>query len=698
MIQRRLPLIAFLFGLVLLGACVRQPAEAPAAAGAGSAPAAVPARTETEPGLEDDGNDVAFWLHPDDPARSLVLVSGGTAGLEVFGLDGRRVGRYADGEFDYVDVAYGFERAGAASTLLVGYDRQGGGLALLALDPASGAIERVGARTLDTGGEVTGLCTYRSALSGRHYAFAAVDGGNLQQWELFAAGDRADGRLVRTIPVGSGAGYCAVDAAAGEVFVAEETVGIWRLAAEPETDAERKAVDLVAPFGRIAEEVKGLAVYRADADTAYLIAGDVNAERYLVYGTADGGFLGSFAVGSSGGIDAVGESEGIAVAPLTLDEATPGGLFAVFDEDNDGSPGNVKLVPWSGIASALKLASAAGDPRVVAPPAARIVEPAVETVPVPDYGDAADDPAVWVHPTDPSRSLVIATNKKRGLDVYDLTGRRLQSVADGRMNNVDLREGFALAGQRVALVAASNRTDKSLSLYRVDPFGRRLENVAANLIPTGLDDPYGLCMYRSAETGDYYVFINDSDDGAFRQWRLKAVGDKVTAEVVRDFVVGSQAEGCVADDETGALYIAEEDVGLWRYGAEPDAGADRVAIDTTEGGRLTADVEGLGLFLGPEGTGYLVASNQGADNYAVYRREAPNEFVGFFSIAANDALGIDGVSETDGLDISSAPLGPAFPAGVLVAQDGRNISPPERQNFKLVPWERIAATLEPAAP
>jgi 3-phytase len=27
---------------------------------------------------------------------------------------------------------------------------------------------------------------------------------------------------------------------------------------------------------------------------------------------------------------------------------------------------------------------------------------------------------------------------------------------------------------------------------------------------------------------------------------------------------------------------------------------------------------------------------------------------------------------------------------VFVAQDGRNIAPRERQNFKLVPWERVA--------
>jgi 3-phytase len=89
-----------------------------------------------------------------------------------------------------------------------------------------------------------------------------------------------------------------------------------------------------------------------------------------------------------------------------------------------------------------------------------------------------------------------------------------------------------------------------------------------------------------------------------------------------------------------------------------------------------------------------VVSNQGADNYAVYRREGNNELVGFFDVVANDALGIDGVSETDGLAVTGSSLGTAFPHGLLVVQDGRNITPAERQNFKFVPWQDVIRALE----
>jgi 3-phytase len=101
----------------------------------------------------------------------------------------------------------------------------------------------------------------------------------------------------------------------------------------------------------------------------------------------------------------------------------------------------------------------------------------------------------------------------------------------------------------------------------------------------------------------------------------------------------------------------------------------------------------MSLWPGANGKGYLVVSNQGEDNYTVYRRERANEFVGKFHVVANEELGIDGASETDGLDVASAALGTAFPRGLLVVQDGRNLSPPDRQNFKLVSWEVVARAL-----
>lgn len=312
-----------------------------------------------------------------------------------------------------------------------------------------------------------------------------------------------------------------------------------------------------------------------------------------------------------------------------------------------------------------------------------------ETDPVPHTGDAADDPAIWLHPTDRTLSTIIGTDKLGGLAVYDLTGQQIQYLPDGYINNVDLRYDFPLGDQRVALAAANNRSDKTLVFYRVDPDTRLLSAVAARPIPLATTRLAGVCMYHSLRSGNYYVITNNKL-GQVVQWEVFDNGQGlVDATVVRTFDVGVQVEGCVADDWSGHLYIAAEDYGIWKYGAEPDADTTRTLVDTIEtvdaNGHLTADVEGLALYDIGGGFGYLIASSQGSDEYVVYQRSGSNEYVMTFSIVA--ANGIDNVSGTDGIDVTSQWLGPAFPQGLFVAQDGNNDD--GNQNFKLVPWQVI---------
>jgi 3-phytase len=310
-------------------------------------------------------------------------------------------------------------------------------------------------------------------------------------------------------------------------------------------------------------------------------------------------------------------------------------------------------------------------------------------------GDAADDPAIWRNPAHPAASLIIGTDKQGGLHLYDLNGRSIQFAPDGKMNNVDLREGFRLGGQEVVLVTASDRTNKAVAIYRLDTAAPRLVNVADGVQPSGLSDPYGQCMYRSPRTGKYYVFVSDPD-GLVRQWELvPTASGKVRVKPVRDIRFGSQTEGCVVDDLTGTLYVGEEDVALWSVTAEPVRGAVPKAVDRVASNpMLKDDIEGVGIYDLGGGRGYIIVSSQGNNSYAVYRREGDHAYLGSFAVAADPARGIDGISETDGLDVSSANLGPGLEHGAMVAQDGRNVLPVENQNFKVVPWTTIASALK----
>ena len=316
------------------------------------------------------------------------------------------------------------------------------------------------------------------------------------------------------------------------------------------------------------------------------------------------------------------------------------------------------------------------------------VSAVVETEPAPHDGDAADDPAVWVNPADPSMSAIVGTDKQGGLLVYDLAGRQLQYLPVGEMDNVDVRpaaDGFTLGGSPVVLVVSGNRSANTLAAFVLDPDTRQLRDVAGDAISPGLE-VYGSCLYRSAATGKFYAFV-DSKEGQVEQWELSDDGSgRVGGQLVRSFQVGSQVEGCVADDEAGWFYLGEETVGIWKFGAEPDAGeAGELIAPVSGSGPLVGQVEGLTLAYGAGGAGYLIASSQGDSSFAVFRREGANAYVGSFKIVPGG--GIDGTNETDGIDVSTANLGPSFPAGILVAHDGDNDG--AAQNFKLVPLQNI---------
>lgn len=323
------------------------------------------------------------------------------------------------------------------------------------------------------------------------------------------------------------------------------------------------------------------------------------------------------------------------------------------------------------------------------------VHAVAETEPVNTDGDAADDPAVWVDRRDPARSLIVASQKRYGVLLYDLKGKLLQSLPAGRINNVDLRDGFVLDGREVALVAGSNRSDASLDLWVLDPDARALRDVADGVLALGLHDPYGLCLYRSPRSGDTQVFVNDKD-GRVQQWRLVArANGRVGIEKLREFRLDTQPEGCAADDTGATLFLGEEGRGVWVLGAEPGDDANtRTLIDHTgTGGQLVADVEGMSLLRAADGAGYLVVSSQGEHAYAVYDRSAPHRYRGKFAITDDLAAGIDGAQETDGLDLVSADLGGVYTRGLLVVQDGYNTLPAANQNFKLVPWSAVEKRL-----
>ncbi len=327
----------------------------------------------------------------------------------------------------------------------------------------------------------------------------------------------------------------------------------------------------------------------------------------------------------------------------------------------------------------LLLLAACAPPAIVPVVQTASVTADAETVAVKSGDDAADDPAIWRNAANPAASLIVGTDKQAGLYVHGLDGQVRDFNDAGRVNNVDLVE--TPAG---VIVAASDRSDEAqaqIALFRLNTTTARLEPIGR--VPAGAGEAYGLCLWATPGALTAFIVIKD---GAIRQIELDVA--TASGRIVRTMKLNTQSEGCVVDPRTARLYVAEEDVGIWRFDARASGSTTAVKLAGVDGKRLAADVEGLAIAAEGAGSGgWLVASSQGDNAYSVYRL-ADERFAGRFRIAEGR---LGSTQETDGIAVMTGDFGPAFPQGLMVAQDGEN-SP--AQNFKLVGWGKIKAALK----
>ena len=505
---------------------------------------------------------------------------------------------------------------------------------------------------------VNGVCLYQDDAS-NIYLFTVGEEGKGEQWLVAADRQRLQKPLlVRSLPLPPQAKFCQVDDGAQQLFVNEENVGWWAYPAHAEADAERTPVAMVEPFGNVKKAAGAMALVPGG-----MLGLDPEAAQLHLYQQQGKGWVpvASLALG-----DLI-EPEHLALRQTAQD-------LELLVQDGASSKLYQGALAWKATASKL-------------PAVLPSVKPVVQTEVVMSQGDAADDPAIWVNPQTPALSRVLGTNKQQGLEVYDLQGKRVQHLPVGRLNNVDVRPGFELGGRTVDLAVATNRDHNSLSVFSIDRATGTVQ--AAGEIATPVTDIYGLCLFK-APSGEIYSFANDKD-GTFVQHRLYAKGDKVEGELVRQFKVATQPEGCVADDRNQRLFLGEEDVAVWAVDARPDQPATLTSVIKV-GGPVHDDIEGMGLYQ-TEKDNYLVISSQGNDSYVVVDAEPPYALRGAFRVGVNAVAGIDGASETDGLDVTSANLGGPWSKGMLVVQDGRKRMPEQAQNFKYIPWSDVANAL-----
>lgn len=338
----------------------------------------------------------------------------------------------------------------------------------------------------------------------------------------------------------------------------------------------------------------------------------------------------------------------------------------------------IALLATSALAACATVPTITGDPAVTV--TARAETPPVGTA----REDAADDPAIWRNPANPAASLVVGTDKKGGLYVYDLKGVQKSFLPAPGLNNVDLVE---LPDGQVLAIASdrSNLAIGQLFIARLDTATGTLAFVTR--VEVGAGEGYGVCGGDVEADGSFTVY-SAFKSGAVYRTGLQFLAGELADQTELLNSVPTQTEGCIYDNRTGMLYIGEEDVGIWamfgRYEGGPE---NRKLVAAIDNKMLVADVEGLAIAPQGKDGGYLIASSQGDNAYAVFRLPdmAP---VGRFRIAAGT---FGSTEETDGIELDNRDFGPDFPGGLFIAQDGMNA--PKAQNFKYARWDEILAAL-----
>lgn len=509
---------------------------------------------------------------------------------------------------------------------------------------------------------VEDLCFYQSASNQQLSLFLLGGRGGADQLLLQQAGKWLPSPVViRELAVPYDSKACAVDQKSGALYVSEPNA-IWRYQAEPEADEGRELLQVKQPFGAINAEIVALSVL---PDGSVLALEEQPARLLRIIADSNTANTNRSVQSWPLGDDAV-------AAMSVASASTRTDVFVTTEEQSPVQQWTLPLAP----------AQAATPVKSI-----RQVQPTAESHAASQRGDVIDDPAIWHHPTKPHLSRILATDKRNGLEVYDMAGKRLQQLAVGRLNNVDLRYGLRWQGKPHDVAVASLRNNNSLQLFAIAADGTVK---VAGQIPTAMQDIYGLCMFQPTPK-QIYVFVNDKS-GLVEQYQLHSNGQSWTGQKVRSLQVKGQPEGCVADDQRQQLYVGEEDTGIWRFDAAADAAVTGEQIILVDGVELVDDVEGLAF--APGETPYLLASSQGDDSYVLYQGVAPYRQLLKFRVTTNPQLGIDGSSETDGLDLTVRSLGPGFEQGALIVQDGRNRMPEQGQNLKYVPWQAVLDLLQ----
>ncbi|MDQ1087304.1 phytase [Siphonobacter sp. SORGH_AS_1065] len=311
----------------------------------------------------------------------------------------------------------------------------------------------------------------------------------------------------------------------------------------------------------------------------------------------------------------------------------------------------------------------------------------------------SDDPAVWINPQDPAKSLIVGTDKdvEGGLYVFNLQGKIQQKIGGlKRPNNVDIEYGLMLNGKATDIAVTTERMTHQLRIFSL-PDLKPVDNGGIEVFEGETQPEYrdlmGISMYKN-KAGVIYAIVGrktgPTTGGYLWQYRLDDDGrGQIKATLVRKFGAYSglkEIESIVVDDKLGYVYYSDEGKGVRQYYADPEKGNEELALFATE--NFKVDHEGISIYELTDSTGYILVSDQGANRFQIFSREGtPDNPFEHKLVKIVDVRAM----ESDGSEMVSVPLNNDFKHGLFVVMS-------TDRTFHLYRWEDIAGkelTLRP---
>lgn len=305
-----------------------------------------------------------------------------------------------------------------------------------------------------------------------------------------------------------------------------------------------------------------------------------------------------------------------------------------------------------------------------------------------------DDPAVWINPEDPTKSLIIGTDKDSagGLYVFDLKGKMIpEKTVKGiqRPNNVDIAYGLSINGKTVDIAVTTERNRHQLRVFSL-PDMKPIDGGGLPMFEGDTAENYrdlmGIALYKRPSDGKIFAIVGRKSgptNGEYlAQYELKDDGKgEVKAELVRKFGNYSgkkEIEAIAVDNELGFVYYSDENHGIRKYYADPEKGNEELAVFGTTG--FADDHEGISFYKLNQTEGYILVSDQQRNSFHVFPRE------GFGGNPHNHPLlkvVKASTDESDGSETVSIAIPGLFPKGFFVAMS-------TNKTFHIYKWEDIA--------